>query len=82
MPWLADGFGAFQPAFGGADLGAAALHGQALQPFAVLDAQLQAGGAAEGDAGVVEVFTGGDGVHQVHHGVRQRSDVEGFGGCR
>ncbi|MFN3483456.1 MAG: hypothetical protein ACK4YX_10575, partial [Rhabdaerophilum calidifontis] len=59
----ADGFSTFQPPFGRAQLGAAALDGQALEAFPVLNAQLQAGGTAQGDARVVEGLSGCDGVH-------------------
>ncbi len=72
----ADGFRAFQPAFGRAELGSGALHGQALEPFAVLDAQLQAGGPAQGHPGVVEPRAGGDRIDQFDDGVGQFGDGE------
>jgi hypothetical protein len=77
----ADGLGAFPPALGGAELGAGALHGEALEPVAVLDAQLQAGGPAQGHSGVVELLAGGDRVNKFDDGVRQVRDAERFGGC-
>lgn len=72
----ADGLRAFQPAFGGAELGTGALHGQALEPFTVLDAQLQPGGAAQRNTGVVESRSGGDRINQLDDGVRQFGDGE------
>jgi hypothetical protein len=74
----ADGFGAFQPAFGRAQFGPGALHGEALEAFAVLDAQLQPGGPAKGHSGVVEPLARNDRINQFDDGVSQFRDVERF----
>ena len=46
----------------------------------MFDAELQAGGAAQRNTGVVEPLAGGDRVGKLDDGVREFRDAERFGG--
>ncbi len=76
---FANGFGALQPAFRRAELGATALDGQAEQSVAVLDAELQAGGPpTQRDASVVEPCARAHRIDKVDDGVSQFRHIETF----